>query len=116
MEADWSKGSTHYNYFEAKKASGKAGAEVVDLLLWLHEEFGLRYEDVHLIGHSLGSQVAGAVGKVFKSPKIGRITGRITSQDERNKNPLLALLFLHLFYSLCRIRPCSARLQPTESR
>lgn len=45
-------------------------ARFVDQLV----EFGLDVEDLHIIGHSLGSQIAAFVGKYTGTP-LSRITG-----------------------------------------
>ena len=41
----------------------------------LHKEVGVKYEDVHLIGHSLGAQIAGLTAG-FLSAQIERISGK----------------------------------------
>lgn len=49
------------------------GLEIAYLIKKLQEDHGLRPEDVHLIGHSLGAHTAGYAGQQI--PGIGRITG-----------------------------------------
>lgn len=63
------------NYFSAKASAQQVGKDVADFLKWLNEKFGLRYSDVHLIGHSLGGQAAGSAGKHVGGRRIGRISG-----------------------------------------
>lgn len=81
IEADWSSGSVQGNYIKAKNSAQRAGRETADFLIWLHEHFGLEYKDVHVIGHSLGGQAAGALGAVIQNPKIGRISGLLTLEE-----------------------------------
>lgn len=49
------------------------GLEIAYLITKLREEHGLRSEDVHLIGHSLGAHTAGYAGERIAG--LGRITG-----------------------------------------
>ena len=77
IQADWGAGSWNINYMAAKQSAQQAGTEIAGFLNWLHQEFGLKYQDVHVIGHSLGAQAAGALGKYIQSPKIARISGTI---------------------------------------
>ena len=48
--------------------------ELALLLEELHERRGLQYEDVHMLGHSLGAHLAGYTG-MFLHGQIGRISG-----------------------------------------
>ncbi|XP_071784199.1 pancreatic triacylglycerol lipase-like [Asterias amurensis] len=48
--------------------------ELALLLEELHEHRGLQYEDVHMLGHSLGAHLAGYTG-MFLNGQIGRISG-----------------------------------------
>lgn len=50
------------------------GAEVAKVLTDLHTHQSLNYSRVHLIGHSLGAQIAGHIG--YRVKGIGRITGK----------------------------------------
>lgn len=70
---DWSK-KANVMYFEAAKSSGSVGSSIADFLIKLK----IQLDNVHIIGHSLGSHVAGFVGKrIFKvtKRKVQRITG-----------------------------------------
>ena len=44
------------------------------LLQQLHSEVGMQYDDVHIIGHSLGAHAAGYTGALLDG-RIGRISG-----------------------------------------
>ena len=46
------------------------------LLQRLHNEAGMQYDDVHIIGHSLGAHAAGYTGALLNG-RIGRISGDI---------------------------------------
>ena len=45
------------------------------LLQQLHSEVGMQYDDVHIIGHSLGAHAAGYTGALLNG-RIGRISGK----------------------------------------
>lgn len=70
---DWGKGALT-DYYHAAANTFVVGAEIVQLLTYLHDNHGLRYSDVHLIGHSLGAQVSGHAG--HRLGGIARITGQ----------------------------------------
>lgn len=75
VEVDWMRGSVNVNYFSAMRIAQEVGKEVADYIKWLNENFGVQFKDVHIIGHSLGGQAAGAAGKYIQNPKLGRISG-----------------------------------------
>ncbi|GIY73367.1 pancreatic triacylglycerol lipase, partial [Caerostris extrusa] len=60
-------------YAQAVANGRVVGAQTAKLIELLMENKGLRAEDVHIIGHSLGAQVSGWAGERIKG--IGRITG-----------------------------------------
>lgn len=71
---DWSPISKTKDYVEPAhdiKPIAEYYASFVDYLI----EKGLKPEDIHLIGHSLGAHVSGVCGKLVTKGKIGRITG-----------------------------------------
>jgi len=58
-----------------------AAERIADFLIFLKDTKYLKsYDDVHLIGHSLGAHAAGAAGYFIKQ-KTGRALGRITGLD-----------------------------------
>jgi pancreatic triacylglycerol lipase len=59
--------------FQATANTRLVGLEIAHLVKRLQEDFELRLEDVHLIGHSLGAHTAGYAGE--RLPGLGRITG-----------------------------------------
>ena len=78
IEVDWSAGSVDPNYFTAKASAQQAGRDVASFVHWLHQYFDLPYSNVHIIGHSLGGQAAGAAGRMIQNPKIARISGNLS--------------------------------------
>lgn len=72
---DWSVLSASPNYITAWQNSRPAGAHIAELIEFLVAEKRARLEDFHIIGHSLGGQVAGFVGSSTTTGKVGRITG-----------------------------------------
>ncbi|XP_067133560.1 pancreatic lipase-related protein 3-like [Centruroides vittatus] len=70
---DWSRGSSFTIRDQAIANSRVVGTEIVILIKGLQVIKGARLEKLHIIGHSLGSHVAGYAGKHIKG--IGRITG-----------------------------------------
>lgn len=69
---DWAGGSLPL-YTQATANTRLVGLEVAFLVRKLQKNYGLRPEDVHMIGHSLGAHTAGYAGELI--PKLGRITG-----------------------------------------
>ncbi|GFX15328.1 pancreatic lipase-related protein 2 [Trichonephila clavipes] len=69
---DWSFGN-FIPYSKAAANTERVGEEISILLILLRDQYGARPEKFHLIGHSLGSHVAGYVGERVKGLK--RITG-----------------------------------------
>ncbi|CAO2585946.1 Pancreatic triacylglycerol lipase, partial [Lemmus lemmus] len=70
---DW-KGGSRTTYTQATQNVRVVGAEVAYLANLLQSELGYSLNNVHVIGHSLGSHIAGEAGKrTFGA--MGRITG-----------------------------------------
>jgi len=69
-------------YFPAIVLSAKiTGKRIADFLIFLMKQKALKsYDDVHLIGISLGAHVAGTAGYWIKK-KTGKMLGRITGLD-----------------------------------
>ena len=75
---DWGLGSSVMNLYDIAAGNTRlVGAQVADLIDVLHRKFNVALNKFHIIGHSLGAQVAGFAGeRLVKSGKvIGRITG-----------------------------------------
>lgn len=60
--------------------------ETAKLITRLSMWFDLDLENVHAIGHSLGAQACGALGKELQNPKIGRISGKLSISAAFSEN------------------------------
>ncbi|XP_020713195.1 inactive pancreatic lipase-related protein 1 [Ceratitis capitata] len=60
---DWSVIASNVNYYSVVDMVEDLGRLLVDFTNFLHLRTGLNYNDVYLIGHSLGAQIAGSAGK-----------------------------------------------------
>ncbi|PRD35114.1 UNVERIFIED_CONTAM: Pnlip [Trichonephila clavipes] len=69
---DWS-GGNKPPYYQATSNTRVVAAEISIVAQALEKHFGVKREDMHVIGHSLGSHIAGYVGERLKT--LGRITG-----------------------------------------
>ena len=69
-------------YATAVQNTPLTGAHIAELIEYLVAQTGAKLEDFHLIGHSLGGQVAGFAGKSITTGKVGRITGLNGSVEE----------------------------------
>ncbi|XP_054709514.1 pancreatic lipase-related protein 2-like [Uloborus diversus] len=70
---DWSKGNG-LPYTQATANTRVVGAEIALLIQTLQKLKNVNPMDCHIIGHSLGSHIAGYAGERFKNIKLGRIT------------------------------------------
>ena len=70
---DWTGGSGG-GYRQAIQNARVAGREVAYFLQFLHNETSIQYDQMHLMGDSLGAQTAGFAGEI--QPGIGRISGK----------------------------------------
>lgn len=68
---DWGVGAKHMNYMIAASNTRTVGAYTGRLITAMVPDLS----SVHVIGHSLGAQIAGFVG-AWTEGKIGRITGK----------------------------------------
>ncbi|KAL3869914.1 hypothetical protein ACJMK2_042536 [Sinanodonta woodiana] len=69
----WEKGADNINYVQAAANTRVVGALVAQMMKAMHTNGHANYHDMHLIGHSLGSHIAGYAGE--RVPGTGRITG-----------------------------------------
>lgn len=71
---DWENGADDLgNYFQAAANTRIVGALTAHLMTSLFTSAGAKYEDMYIVGYSLGAHVAGYAGE--KVPDLGRITG-----------------------------------------
>jgi pancreatic triacylglycerol lipase len=70
---DWSKGNG-FPYTQASANTQVVGAEIALFIKYMIKNYGVKAADFHIIGHSLGSHVAGYAGKQIVG--LGRISGR----------------------------------------
>ena len=71
---DWEPLALSPWYNTACRNTETVGRKTADFVSWLVEEMGVRWENVHVLGSSLGAQAAGYVGH-FTEGRLGRITG-----------------------------------------
>ncbi|CAH1407440.1 unnamed protein product [Nezara viridula] len=76
ITVDWSgDGSTNLLYPIARSRVPEVAATVAEFLDNLNQRYGVKLEDIHVLGHSLGAHIAGIAGYKVTTGKIGRITG-----------------------------------------
>jgi hypothetical protein len=69
-------------YASAVQNAPPTGAHIAELIEFLVAEAGAKLGDFHVIGGSLGAQVAGFTGKSTTTGKVGRITGLYCSVEK----------------------------------
>jgi len=75
---DWAKGAAIPRYVAAAINTQVVGRQIAVLVNRLKTSRGINPDNVHLLGYSLGAQVAGFAGKYSQSTfkwKFGRISG-----------------------------------------
>ncbi|XP_026284863.1 phospholipase A1 member A-like isoform X2 [Frankliniella occidentalis] len=73
---DWSAVDSHIYPLTVARSVPMAGAEIAELIKALVQQRGAREDDMHIIGHSLGAQIAGVAGSIALGPAgKGWITG-----------------------------------------
>ncbi|EDV92569.1 GH18764 [Drosophila grimshawi] len=70
---DWSRQSLDLNYARVSKQLPSIAASVAKFLRFLHDNTGVPYEHIYLVGHSAGSHLAGLIGKRFGASRLGAI-------------------------------------------
>jgi len=75
---DWERGAT-FPYFQATGDTRLVGRMIAYLVDMIHNETGLEYSNMHLIGFSLGAHVVGYAGQ--DTQRRGNKIGRITALD-----------------------------------
>ncbi|CAG9811887.1 unnamed protein product [Chironomus riparius] len=72
---DWSVGAGANNYITARNRVGPAGQVVGQFIDFLNENGFVQHNQVHIVGHSLGSHVAGHAGKNTFRGQLNAIFG-----------------------------------------
>lgn len=71
---DWQNGAnTQGNYDQAAANTRVVGALTANLMTSLFTSASAKYEDMYIVGFSLGAHIAGYAGE--RVPNLGRITG-----------------------------------------
>ncbi|XP_011066454.1 PREDICTED: pancreatic triacylglycerol lipase [Acromyrmex echinatior] len=72
---DWEPLAASTFYLGPMHNTARVGTNAANFIDFLVRETGLKTEDVHFIGHSLGAHVAGNAGGATTSGKLSRVTG-----------------------------------------
>lgn len=72
---DWSLGAQTINYVAAKNRVEPVGRLLGDFIDFLHENNAMRFEDLIVVGYSLGAHLAGFSGKGARRGRISTIIG-----------------------------------------
>ncbi|XP_018299881.1 pancreatic triacylglycerol lipase isoform X3 [Mycetomoellerius zeteki] len=72
---DWEPLAASTFYLGPMHNTASVGTDAANFIDFLVRETGLKTEDVHFIGHSLGAHVAGNAGGATTSGKLSRVTG-----------------------------------------
>lgn len=71
---DWSRQAIDISYYRVSKQLQSIAASLAKFLRFLHDNTGMPYENVYLVGHSAGTHIAGLTGKLFNPPqRLGAI-------------------------------------------
>jgi len=79
---DWKVLAASPNYVAAVLNARPTGAHIAELIEFLVAQTSATLLDFHIIGGSLGAQVAGFAGNSTTTGKVGRITGLYCSFEE----------------------------------
>lgn len=72
---DWGAGAGALMYAVARSRVEEVAKVVGGFISYLNENSGLKYEDLTIIGFSLGAHVSGLAGKKYVNGKVGKIVG-----------------------------------------
>lgn len=72
---DWGAGANHLVYNVAADRTKQVATAVAEFLDQLLDVDTRRWEQLTVVGHSLGAHIAGLTGKLVKNGKIGKIVG-----------------------------------------
>ncbi|XP_078036541.1 pancreatic triacylglycerol lipase [Augochlora pura] len=72
---DWQPLAASTFYLGPMRNTEKVGKTAAEFINFLSGQTGLKTENIHFLGHSLGAHVAGNTGSSLTSGRLGRITG-----------------------------------------
>lgn len=72
---DWGMGAETSNYVRARNRVGDVGRSLANFIDFMNQSFNLRFEDLTVVGFSLGAHVAGIAGKTVRRGRINTIIG-----------------------------------------
>ncbi|XP_053611599.1 phospholipase A1-like [Plodia interpunctella] len=78
IAVDWSQGARNIDYFQSVAKVPDVGKRIANLIKFLNQETGASFDNMHLIGHSLGAHVVGNAGREVENitgAKVARVTG-----------------------------------------
>jgi len=82
---DWRRLANERIYLNSAYKTRMVGERVGEFIIFLKDSgFITTFSDVHLVGFSLGAQVAGYAGKYVRENRIAKV-GRITGLDPAGK-------------------------------
>lgn len=93
ITVDWSESASWKVYPLPAYMTQQVGTIIAHLIDHLVNNSYVSLEDVHIIGHSLGSHVAGASGAAVATGRVARITGKL------NFIPSLLYTLAQIIYS-----------------
>lgn len=70
ITVDWSIGASPINYITARNRVGDHARWVAEFVDFLHLHNFVRFQELHAIGHSLGGQMVGLIGKAVTRGRI----------------------------------------------
>ncbi|XP_022215913.2 lipase member H [Drosophila obscura] len=70
---DWSRQSMDISYQRVSKQLAAIAANLAKMVRFLHDNTGVPYEQIYLVGHSAGSHISGLAGKQLRPQRLGAI-------------------------------------------
>ncbi|BFF89100.1 lipase member H [Drosophila madeirensis] len=70
---DWSRQALDISYQRVSKQLPAIAANLAKMLRFLHDNTGVPYEKIYLVGHSAGSHISGLAGKLLQPQLLGAI-------------------------------------------
>lgn len=70
---DWSHQALDIAYYRVSKQLKSIARSLTKFLRFLHDQTGMSYEQVYLVGHSAGSHISGLTGKLLWPDRLGAI-------------------------------------------